>query len=186
MKSRDDLLDAALRELNRRPTATMADIAAAIGVSRATLHRHFASREALVLEIAERSLDSWAAAQRAIAMDEVVASGDRDAVEAALRALLARFVQDAEDFGFTLTDELSIAAPELAARMEELAERDVAFLAAAQERGVLRRDVPARWLGQLLLGHLVAARNALREGDVARRDLDALVTTTFLDGAGPR
>ncbi|MGE4364641.1 MAG: TetR family transcriptional regulator, partial [Mycolicibacterium sp.] len=40
----DQLLRAAADFLGRRPNATQDEIAAAIGVSRATLHRHFAGR----------------------------------------------------------------------------------------------------------------------------------------------
>ena len=55
--------------------------------------------------------------------------------------------------------------------------------AAAQAAGVLRDDVSPRWLSQACYGLLVAARDALRAGDVPRRDLDAVVSSFFLHGA---
>jgi hypothetical protein len=68
MQSRDEVLDAALRCLKTDPTASMGDVAAAVGIGRATLHRHFwlghasyglliASREALQAgDVARRAL----------------------------------------------------------------------------------------------------------------------------------
>jgi serine phosphatase RsbU (regulator of sigma subunit) len=57
LRNRERILDAADRILARRPSATMADIAAAAGVSRSTLHRRFASREQLAAALRERPHD---------------------------------------------------------------------------------------------------------------------------------
>lgn len=138
MVSRSDLLDSALGELNRRPAATMAEIAAAIGVSRATLHRRFSSREALVAEIAERALRRWASSQAEAEREIVAAPSDPVRVDAALRQMLRAFVVDADDFGFILTEDLEVKYPELATRAEEILERELHLYAAAQAAGVPR------------------------------------------------
>ena len=183
---REDVLVAAQRQLNSDPSASMAAIADAAGVSRATLHRHFASREALVVEIGTRALDRWQERLSERDVDRLAARGSTDEITACLSGLVRDFVTDAEDFGFALTDGYMLAVPELVARSEALFEREVAFYAAAQRAGVLRSDVAARWIGHALYGLLVATREALRAGDVARRDLDALVLSTFLTGGGAR
>ena len=46
---RETLLRAAADFLGRRPNATQDEIAAAVGVSRATLHRHFAGKPTLLI-----------------------------------------------------------------------------------------------------------------------------------------
>lgn len=186
MQSRDEVLDAALRCLNADPTASMGDVAAAVGVGRATLHRHFASREALVHEIAERSLDRWEQGQAAADMVGATASGDAATIRTCLHTMLTTFVQDAEDFAYALTDPSLVVVPTLAARMAALQALEVDFFTAAQGAGVLRRDVPAAWLSHTAYGLLIASRDALRAGDVARRGVAELVVTTFLDGGVAR
>lgn len=186
MQSRDEVLDAAQRCLNADPTASLGEVAGAIGIGRATLHRHFASREALVHEIGQRALDRWERSQRDADMATAAASGDAATIAACLRTMLTAFVQDADDLAYALTDHCMVSMPDLAARMAVLQEREVAFFAAAQEAGVVRRDVPAAWLSHTASGLLIGSREALRAGDVARRGLAELVVSTFLDGVRAR
>src|SRR3954452_1924196 len=58
MRNRERILDAAERFLQRSPSATLADIAAAAGVARSTLHRRFASRDELLAALRERPQQS--------------------------------------------------------------------------------------------------------------------------------
>jgi serine phosphatase RsbU (regulator of sigma subunit) len=57
LRNRERILDAAGRMLARSPSATMADIAAAAGVSRSTLHRRFQNRDELVAALRRRPHD---------------------------------------------------------------------------------------------------------------------------------
>ncbi|HEY0890459.1 MAG TPA: helix-turn-helix domain-containing protein [Nocardioides sp.] len=186
MASRDSILSAAQRQLNQDPTASMAVVAEAAGVGRATLHRHFATREALLTEIGTRSLDRWQSHLDERDVAAVAASADPGRIAECLAALIRDFVADADDFGFALTDTYMCAEPALTARAEALFAREVELYAAAQAAGVLRGDVSARWIGHAIYGLLVAARDAIRAGDVARRDLDGVVLSTFLTGGAAR
>lgn len=184
MSNQEKIITAAIRHLNKEPTASMARLAEAIGTSRATLHRHFASREDLIHTLGERSLDSWEAAQKEAGLAEAAASGDRERIIEALHTVMRLFVIDADQYGFALTDYFMAEMPDLVARANELEEREVTFYAAAQRAGVLRPDLPVRWIAFTVYGLLVAARDSLRYGNVARRDLDQLVLETFLNGTG--
>lgn len=182
----EDILAAAQRQLNVDPRSSMAEIAAAAGIGRATLHRHFSSRETLLEEIGTRSLDRWQSRLDEAELETVLETGDAAMLERALRQVVSGFVADSDDFGFALTDQFIAGEPELRERTEELFAREVALYAAAQRAGLLRDDVTARWLGHAVYGLLVAARDALRDGDVPHRGLDDLVLTTFLEGGRSR
>lgn len=179
----DDLLDAALAALNQDPTASMAAIAEACGISRATLHRRFAAREDLLVAVGERGLVAWESAIEASGIQAAIESGESEALSAALRDLLSRYVQDVAVHGFTLTDPYIQRVPHLAERAKALTEHETRMMAAAQEAGLLRRDLPAVWLGWSLFGTLVAARDAVDTDSLGRRGLDDLVWATFMNGA---
>ena len=92
------------------------------------------------------------------------------------------YVEDAHDFGFALTDHVILADASSRERTEHLIAREAALWAAGQRAGVLRDDVPPRWICHAVYGLLVAGREASRLGDVAPRDLAGLVLSTFLKG----
>lgn len=186
MSTRDTVLAAAQRLLTTEPTASMAQIAAAAGVGRATVHRHFATREDLLREIGSRSLDAWEEILGEVDVEGAVASGDAARIRVAMDDMIGRYVADSEEFGIALTDSTVINDPALKARADALFTREVALYAAAQAAGVLRADVPARWLGHSVYGLLIAVRDALVAGDIARRDAIELVRSTFLDGGVAR
>ena len=58
LRNRERILDAAERMLERSPSATLADIAAAAGVARSTLHRRFPNRDALLAALQDRPQES--------------------------------------------------------------------------------------------------------------------------------
>ena len=58
LRNRERILDAAERMLERSASATLADIAAAAGVARSTLHRRFSNRDALLAALDDRPQDT--------------------------------------------------------------------------------------------------------------------------------
>ncbi|MEV4805256.1 TetR/AcrR family transcriptional regulator [Nonomuraea sp. NPDC049421] len=182
--TRDQIMKTAIHHLNENPIASMAQLAEAVGVSRATLHRHFSSREELMLALAHRAHDQWEHVQERCGLVAATGSQDPGALAEALDALVAGMVEIADEYGFGLTDYTLMIEPELRRRADELEERELAFYAAAQRAGVLRADLPVRWVSNTVFGLMVTVRESLRRGDVARRDVHHLLRTTFLHGTG--
>lgn len=186
MTRRDELLDRALRHLNAHPSTSMADLASAIGVGRATLHRHFATRADLVRAIGDRSLDRWETTQAETGVATASRSEDPAEIEDCLRALLTALTRDAEEFAFVLTDDSLADEPDLLQRTTALQAVEMELMAAAQRAEVLRSDVPPAWLSHLVYGVMVAVREALRAGDLAPRTAADVVVSAFLDGGRAR
>ncbi|MBE1537457.1 TetR/AcrR family transcriptional regulator [Actinomadura algeriensis] len=186
MQVREQIIAAALRRLNQDPAASMADLAEAAGVSRATLNRHFAGRDELLDEIGAQALDSWERILDDTGVDAAAASTDPDVHTATVRAVLEGFAASAQEHGWALTSQEVEARPHLRERSERLEDREIVLYAAAQRSGVLRADLPVRWISNTVYGTCVAARESLRRGDVAPRDVARLMAETFLAGTGAR
>src|SRR3954447_24906396 len=71
---RDHVLRTAAALLTRKSTATMDEVAKAAGISRATLHRQFAGRDALVRALESLGIAECEAALDAARLDEGTAS----------------------------------------------------------------------------------------------------------------
>ncbi|WP_231634010.1 TetR/AcrR family transcriptional regulator, partial [Streptomyces clavuligerus] len=78
---RERVLRAAAALLARKSTATMDEVAKAAGIGRATLHRHFAGRDALV-----RALEEFGLRELEAAVEE--ARPDEGSAPEALRRLI--------------------------------------------------------------------------------------------------
>lgn len=180
----DRLLSAASDALNADPAATMGQIAAAAGVGRATLHRHFATRDDLIVAVGDFALDRWEAtlhASGAVALDaDTPAERHREV----LGDLVRRFVADAGEFSFAMSNPDLEHHPALVDRVGALIALDVRMLSAAQAAGVLRDDMPPEWIDHVLFGLLRAAVDAERYGDVAPRAIPDLVASTFFAAVG--
>lgn len=67
---REQVLRSAAALLTRKSTATMDEVARAAGIGRATLHRHFAGRGALVGALEDLGIREFEAALDSAALDE--------------------------------------------------------------------------------------------------------------------
>lgn len=183
MADRDQLLDRAMRHLNADPAASLTEVAAAAGVGRATLHRHFPGRGDLVHAIGARCLDGWERTLAEAGVAEATADGDAATLRRCLEGYVRGLARDAEEFAFALTEHSLRGFADLVARTDALLEVEVALFAAAQHAGVLRPGVPPAWLSSVVYGVMVAVSEALREGDIRSTDAGDLAVDTFFSGA---
>jgi AcrR family transcriptional regulator len=173
---RGAVLVAATRVLAASPGASTSDIAAAASISRATLHRLFPSRDAIV-----QAIDALAT-ERVSALLASSSITHAPALEA-LQHLTRAIVPLVHEFAFlvrqaqvetgrsSLDKEQGIYAPLLR------------LLRRGQAEGVLRPELPPTWLLHAYSGLLYAVASASLRGDIAPRDAAHLVVSTFLCGA---
>ncbi|WP_205695828.1 TetR/AcrR family transcriptional regulator [Conexibacter sp. SYSU D00693] len=170
LRNIDAILQAASLLLADQPRASMQDIAEAAGVHRATVHRHFPSRDDLLMALRRRSLDDTIALLR----DRELTDGEPGAAVERLSAAVLRIGETNPSWRMTpVHDEISEE------RDVEMREPLVALMTRGRESGALRGDLPplllaAAW-GGLIVGMLPLIRRRVlspeQAGAVVRRML---------------
>ena len=115
-RNREAVLDHAARLLSRDPAAGMAEIAAESRIGRATLYRHFPTREVLIDAILARALDD---VENALAASRL---GEGPASEALTRLIAALF-EMSDRYRFLFVQETFEPARDRRCDMEERFER---------------------------------------------------------------
>jgi TetR/AcrR family transcriptional repressor of mexCD-oprJ operon len=171
----EQVLRAAADFLGRRPNATQDEIAAAVGVSRATLHRYFAGRPALL-----EALDQLAVANMHEALKRARWQ-DGPAPEALQRLVsacepvsgyLTLLYTQSQDFDANQAKE---AWAEIDAEIRQLFVR-------GQREGAFRIDLTAVWFTEAFYSLIAGAAWVIQVGRGAPRDFTHMVTELLLHG----
>ncbi|MFD5317837.1 TetR/AcrR family transcriptional regulator [Streptomyces sp. NPDC127098] len=173
---RDHVLRAAAALLSRKSTATMDEVAQAAGISRATLHRHFAGRDALV-----RALEALGIAECEAALE--AARPEQGTAADAVRRLVAAIEPAAALLAFLYTENQLFEGAEQNAGWARVDARLAALFRRGQESGEFRVDLSPVWLTEALYGLIGSAAWAVSDGRVARNDFTHLIVELLLGGA---
>ncbi|MFK0102953.1 MULTISPECIES: TetR/AcrR family transcriptional regulator [unclassified Streptomyces] len=173
---REQVLRSAAALLTRKSTATMDEVAKAAGIGRATLHRHFAGRDALVRALEELGIQEFEAALDAAAMDEGTS-------EEALRRFVVAVEPGAGLLSFLVTENQLWENGDQNAGWDRLDARVAAFFRRGQERGEFRIDLTPAWLTEALYGLIGSGAWAVQAGRVAARDFPYMIAELLLGGA---
>jgi AcrR family transcriptional regulator len=150
------ILEAARRLLPEHPNSSMQDIATEAGVHRATVHRHFASRDDLVGAVRVRAMES--------AIEECRKAAELPADRAAdrLQRMTAAILASSDDFRLfrftTWRDERTVD------RSAELLIMLVPVIASAQQEGDLRADIEPEQMMIAYGGLLMNCEPAIADG----------------------
>lgn len=176
MRNRAALLDAAADVLAVAPTASLAEVAARAGLGRATLYRHFQSREALQTAIREEALARAAAALGAAELDTCSA---REGVRRAASVLVPLGMR----FRILLVEGADTDPEFLEARNHTLSP-----LWRVLDRGVADGDLDPTaepgWIAMTLAGLLVTAVRAASAGVIPAERAGEVVARTLFEGFG--
>jgi AcrR family transcriptional regulator len=175
------ILDAAVALLADRPDASMSDVAGAAGLARQTVYSHYASRDALLMAVAERAL------RRSLeAID--AAEPQKGPPAEALDRLIAAWWDNVAGHARVL-DALAAAHPDAAAlrelhapilgRLDKLVRR-------GQRAGAFDRDLPRDWLTGAFLALVHAAADEVAAGRVGEAEGGEALATSVrrVFGAG--
>ena len=173
---RDSVLHTAVGVLSRQPTAAMDEIARAAGISRATLHRMFPGRDALVREVGAHALRRMAAALDAADLER------GDPVEA-VRRLAEAVIPEASLAAFLTGESRLFDDDSINADWNAVDARVAALFLRGQKSGAFRIELPAAWLSEAFFDLLAGVGWAVQEGRLAPRDTNFALTELFLGGA---
>ncbi len=173
---RDHVLRSAAALLTRKSTATMDEVAKAAGISRATLHRHFAGRDALVRALEALGIEECETALDAARLDEGPAA---DAVER-----LVREIESAAGLlAFLYTENQLFEGEEQNQGWTRIDDRISALFRRGQLAGEFRIDLTPAWLTEALYGLLASGAWLVQSGKGAPRDFRPMVVGLLLGGA---
>ncbi len=179
--STDAILETATRVLAASPSATLADVARAAGISRTTLFMRFATRDELLLTLAVDAIDRIDAA--------ILAAGIADASQdpvAALADLTETMMPLGARLGYLLRERSLDDNEELRERWSRIDRTITDAVRRAQAADRVRADLPALWVADVWFWLVVAAWEGVEAGRIAPLDGARLVITTLLDGTGSR
>lgn len=171
--------EAAIRLWAEEPSAGVADVAAAAGVGRATLYRHFPTRESLLEAIRSQGLTDGEAAVEACRLDEGPATE-------ALSRLLAAWLELGDRYRVVVANPSQPDNLEARAREERLAAAIQGLIERGQEEGQFSADVPAVWGASAVGALLVAAIRGVGESRIPRDDAHPLLIDSAVGVLRPR
>jgi AcrR family transcriptional regulator len=161
-RTRRAILDAAVATLTRNPAASLADVAAAAGVGRTTVHRYFPERADLLAALATDARAQALAASERARLDDGPAP-------VALRRLCEELFELGDMLMLLFTDPDVLSKPEWS---EEGAD-DRALLRTVERghaEGTIDPQLPAAWVQQTLWAFLFAAWHHVGANGVSRHE----------------
>lgn len=178
--TRRAILDAAAAVLPTNSAASLADVAAAAGMGRTTVHRHFATREDLLTALAVDAIERLDTAVTACRLDD-------GPVPAVMSRIATALVPMADEFRFLeVGPEVWQVGGEVEKRWYRLADRLEAVVDRGKREGDIRSDLPTAWIVDLVASAVWCAGDSIRDGRIARNDGPGLLVDVLLNGAGTR
>lgn len=175
LRNRGAILDAAVDVLAVDPSASLGEVARRAGLGRATLYRHFPSREALREAIRAEALARAEGALRGAALDDVPA---REGVRRAAEVLVPLGMR----FRVLLAEGADLDPEFVAARDRVLAPLLGLVARAVAEPHQGGPAVSPAWAGMVLVNLLVSAARAADAGLIEADAAGELVSRTLFDG----
>jgi TetR/AcrR family transcriptional repressor of mexCD-oprJ operon len=171
------IVEMAARLLGTDPGAGMSDVAAAAGVSRATIYRHFPTREALIAAIQLQAVEQSEQALLACRLDEGTATD-------ALRRLCAAWLDVAERYAFA---QLGLTVDEETRRRRQriLGEPLRELIERGRAAGEFAPDLATDWCMRSFGALLLAGARAVAEGALTHEEAPDAVFRSLYGGLRP-
>lgn len=172
--SRDAIIEAAFQTFSQKPGASLGEVADHAGVGRATLHRHFKSRQFLLNELAQ-----IAHAELGIAIEEAVR--DAQSYTDGLKLALAAIIPLANRQWF-LSHEPFEKDPKIEAAYTAEKEELLNDIEAAKAEGSFDSELPTIWIAEVYENLIYTAWTLVREEEATPNQAADMAWRTFMNG----
>ena len=174
--TRDAIIEAAFAVFSKDPSAALSEVATLAGVGRATLHRHFASREDLIRQLAKIANQE---------MDEAVeaACADVPSYSEAVRKSLHALIPLGDRYGFLELEPID-DDPELKAAFDRQQREMKELIDAAKGEGLFDTAIPTSWIVQTYDHLLFAGWESVKAGETTADQAADLAWRTLTTGLG--
>lgn len=177
-RSRQAIMDAAVILLASNPGAAFMEVAEVAGIGRATLYRHFPTKEDLIKAITIEAIE---------ATDEVsrkIMSLANNASEA-LKLTIEMMVPMGDRYHF-LSQLPSIDDAEINAHMKRQNNELITLIMAVQQEQRIDRNLPTSWACSVFNSLIYAAWEEVAKGETPKQEIAELVYRTLINGLAPQ
>lgn len=175
--ARQALLDSATVLLAENPGASFIEIAEAAGVGRASLYRHFPTREDLIRELC---LEALSTVDEAVSHIYWKAKSAGEALEMTIQAMVP--LGDRLNF---LANIGEVTDKKVAAKMKQQDQDMIKLIVAVQKEGLLDQDVPPEWVNGVFTGLICTAWHSMAKRQLSAPAAAELVSRSLFKGLSP-
>lgn len=174
-QSKAKIAEQAIQVLSRSPQSSMEQVAEKLGISRATLYRHFKTRQMLLKEITLSSYNIFKS------LIEPILQSDMRSDEKLMK-FVRDFVPTGARFYFLTYNDMFLGDKEVEALYKSQSTYLERLAAQLKEDGIISGDVPDEWFAAALEFMIYGAWEKIYQGDLAVNKAPELILKTILNG----
>jgi TetR/AcrR family transcriptional regulator, mexCD-oprJ operon repressor len=176
-KNRERIIQTALKSLAKNPMATMDQIAELAGIGRATLYRHFSSREKLIQDLMVEAVKQFSQIVLPVLNDIKPA-------QQKLEQVITQLIPLGASFHFLMYEPWHTENPEIEHAYQDQLKSWRRLIKQLKDEQVIKYAVSETWIAMCLDALIFTAWDAIHSGDIAPNDAPNLVLQMFLKGIG--
>ncbi len=178
IQSEDAIIEAGISVLLTNPAAGMSEIAQKAGVGRATLYRHFETREALIRKLALICLEET---------DRALAPYEHLRGKALIGKIIDVLMPMADRFCFLVNLWSYVEGDDEVKSIEARMDQEMQYvLNQAKHAGEIRSDLPTSWLSVLFDNTITSGWMLVESGEATSGQAADYAKKSFFEGCGHR